>query len=195
MRQTWRGDCTHAYTHLPLQCQHGLSSIIARRSRQLATKESIAPLIYVPSSIDTRSVRSVHRQVAQRHVLEERSHRWRTDLRRIRRIRGDNTRPICETAVSWRGGGGGGGGGGRSANQEGVDVTVPVRAPNQQPERVLVPVPVYAHPLHGRYTFAGGKRIRIVMDGSFYEFLARNCGCGHSCEGRSYHGRTSGESI
>ena len=89
--RTW-GD----RTHLPLQCQHG-PSIIARRSsssRRLTTEEPIAPLVYVPSSVDTRSVRSMDRQVAQRHVLEERGHRRRTDLHRIRRIRGDDMRPV-----------------------------------------------------------------------------------------------------
>ena len=96
--RTW-GD----RTHLPLQCQRGLS-IIARRSsssRRLTTEEPIAPLVYVPSSVDTRSVRSMDRQVAQRHVLEERGHRRRTDLHRIRRIRGDDMRPV-KTGVSRR---------------------------------------------------------------------------------------------
>jgi hypothetical protein len=81
--------------HLPLQCQHGLSIIFARRGRlfRLLAKEPIAPLIDVPSSVDTRSVRSVHRQVAQRHILEERSHCWRTNLCRTRRVRGYDTRP------------------------------------------------------------------------------------------------------
>jgi hypothetical protein len=76
--------------HLSLQCQHRLSIIFARCRtlfRLSAAKEPIAPLIDVPSSVDTRSVRGVHRQVAQRHILEERSHCWRTDLCRIRRVR------------------------------------------------------------------------------------------------------------
>ena len=59
----------------------------------LVAKEPIAPLIDVPSSVDARSVRSVHGQVAQRHILEERSHCWRTDLCRIRRVRGYDMRP------------------------------------------------------------------------------------------------------
>ena len=94
--RTW-GD----RTHLPLQCQHGLSIIARRSSRRLITEEPIAPLVYVPSSIDTRSVRSMDRQVAQRHVLEERGHCRRTDLHRIRRIRGDDMRPV-KTGVSRR---------------------------------------------------------------------------------------------
>lgn len=81
-------------THLAPQRQNGFS--ISRRRRRLLREEPVAPLIHVPSSVDTSGMCGVHRQVAQRHVPQERCCPRRTDLGRIRLVRGNDASSIAK---------------------------------------------------------------------------------------------------
>ena len=92
MQRSGNGDA-----HLAPQRQNGLS--ISRRRRRLLGEEPVAPLIHVPSSVDTSGMCGVHRQVAQRHVPQERGHLRCTDLGRIRLVRGNDASSI---GISYR---------------------------------------------------------------------------------------------